>query len=173
MITYLEKPHTKEQIEKILNPIVKQWFFSKFKEFSLPQLYGVLEIHNENNILISAPTGGTKTITCFLSILNELINLSENNLLEDKIYAVYNSPLKALNNDIFFNLVQPLKEMEEMAGKKFGIRIAVRTGDTTASEKQKMSAKAPHILITTPESLAIVLTSTKFIEHLKSTKYLI
>ncbi len=173
MITYLEKPHKKEELDKILNPMIKQWFFSKFKEFSLPQLYGVLEIHNENNILISAPTGSTKTLTSFLSILNELINLSENNMLEDKTYAVYISPLKALSNDIQINLKTPLEEMEKLAEKKFGIRIAVRTGDTTASEKQKMSKKAPHILITTPESLAIVLTSTKFIEHLKSTRYII
>ena len=92
MITKLEKPYKEEEIEEILHPFVREWFFSKFKEFSLPQLDGVMEIHNKNNVLISAPTGGTKTLTAFLSILNELVYLADNNQLEDKIYAVYISP---------------------------------------------------------------------------------
>ena len=93
--------------------------------------------------------------------------------MEDKVYAVYISPLKALNNDISKNLIEPLKEIEEIAGKKLGIRVGVRTGDTTAYEKQKMLKNPPHILITTPESLAIVLSSIKFIEHLKEIQWCI
>ena len=73
MIEYIEDPYKKKDIEKVLHPFVREWFFNKFKEFSIPQLYGVLEIHNNNNILISAPTGATKTLTAFLSILNELV----------------------------------------------------------------------------------------------------
>ena len=109
----MEKPYKPEQINQILNPIVEKWFFTRFKEYSLPQLYGVMEIHSRNNILISAPTGATKTLTGFLSILNELIDSSEKGILEDKIYCVYISPLKALNNDIEKNLVEPLKEIEK------------------------------------------------------------
>ena len=77
MTETIEKPCKPEQINNILNPIIKNWFFTKFKEYSLPQLYGVMEIHSRNNILISAPTGATKTLTGFLSILNELIDSSE------------------------------------------------------------------------------------------------
>ena len=72
MVEHMEKPYKPEQINHILNPIVKKWFFTKFKEYSLPQLYGVMEIHSRNNILISAPTGATKTLTGFLSILKKL-----------------------------------------------------------------------------------------------------
>jgi len=171
MIKTLEKPNTSKQVEKILNPLVKKWFFSRFKEFSLPQLYGVLPIHSRENILVSAPTGATKTLTAFLAILNELVDNAEKGILEDKIYAVYISPLKALNNDISKNLVEPLREIEKIAGKDLGIRVAVRTGDTTPSEKQKMLKNPPHILITTPESLAIVLSSIKFINHLQDVQY--
>jgi len=176
MISKLKKPYKESELNGILHPFVKEWFFSKFKEFSLPQLYSVMEIHNKNNVLISAPTGGTKTLTAFLSILNELVYLADNNLLEDKIYAIYISPLKALSSDIAVNLVNPLKEIKEIAkkhGKKLDIRVGLRTGDTTPSQRQKMSKKAPHIFITTPESLAIVLTTLKFRDSLRDIGYLI
>jgi len=173
MITTMKKPYKAEQITKILNPIVKNWFFTKFKEYSLPQLYGVMEIHSRNNILISAPTGATKTLTGFLSILNDLIDSSEKGILEDKIYCIYVSPLKALNEDIKINLVDPLKEMEKIAGKKLDIRVAVRTGDTTTAERTAMLKKPPHILITTPETLAILLSSKKFVLHLENIEWCI
>ncbi|MDP3727923.1 MAG: ATP-dependent helicase [bacterium] len=173
MITFKEKADTKKDVEGLLHPIVKQWFFSRFQEFSLPQLYGVSEVHARNNILVSAPTGATKTLTAFISILNALVDCSEKGILQEKIYAVYISPLKALNNDIEKNLLGPLEEMEKIAGKKFGIRVAVRTGDTTPTEKQKMLKKVPHILITTPETLALLLSSIKFCEHLKQVEWII
>jgi len=173
MITFLKKPDKEEDILKIFNPHAKEWFLKKFKSFSEPQKYSILRIHNKENILVSSPTGSGKTLTAFLSILNELITLSENNLLEDRIYAIYISPLKALSNDIFFNLEQPLKEIEELADKKFNIRVSVRTGDTSTSEKQKMLKKSPHIFITTPESFSLLLTSVKFMELMRNAKYVI
>ena len=173
MIEYLEKPYKPEQINHILNPIISKWFFSRFKEFSLPQLFGVMEIHSRNNILVSAPTGATKTLTAFLSILNELIDSSEKGILENRVYCVYVSPLRALSEDIKVNLAEPLTEMEKIAGKKLNIRVASRTGDTSASEKAKMLKYPPHILITTPESLAIMLTSIKFRELLKNVEWFI
>ena len=100
MIEYVKKPCRAEDVRKIFNPAVDSWFFSRFKELSLPQLYGVMEIHSRNNILISAPTGATKTLTGFLSILNELIDSSEKGILENKVYCVYISPLRALSEDI-------------------------------------------------------------------------
>ncbi len=173
MITYAEKPYKPEQIRHILNPIIDKWFFTRFKEFSLPQLFGVMEIHSRNNILVSAPTGATKTLTAFLSILNELIDSSEKGILENRVYCIYVSPLRALSEDIKVNLAEPLKEMEKIAGKKLGIRVSTRTGDTSASEKAGMLKNPPHILITTPESLAIMLSSIKFSELLKNVEWFI
>lgn len=176
MIEFIENPRKKEDVKKILHPFVREWFFSKFKEFSLPQLYGVMEVHEGNNVLISAPTGATKTLTAFLSILNELVTLDLAGVLEDKIYAVYISPLKALSGDIQVNLIKPLEEINEIAkknGKELKIRVGLRTGDTTPSERAKMMRKPPHIFISTPESLAISLTTTKFREYMRGVRYCI
>lgn len=88
MITYAKEPHKPQDIKRILNPIVSKWFFSRFEQFSLPQLYGVMEIHSRNNVLVTAPTGATKTLTAFLSILNELIDSEEKGILETE-YTVF------------------------------------------------------------------------------------
>jgi ATP-dependent Lhr-like helicase len=165
------KERKQEEIAGILHPLVKEWFFSRFKEFSLPQKYGVMNVWERKNTLISAPTGGTKTLTAFLGILNYLVTLSEKNELEEKVYAVYTSPLKALSSDIFVNLIRPLEEINKIAEQKGiklqEIRVGLRTGDTSAKERAKMARKAPHIFVTTPESLAILLTSPKFVEKLR------
>ncbi|MFH1210439.1 MAG: DEAD/DEAH box helicase, partial [archaeon] len=173
MLEFKTKPDKESDLKELLHPIVGKWFFSRFKSFSLPQLYGVMEVHKRNNILISAPTGATKTLTGFLSIINELIDLSEKDMLEDRVYCVYISPLKALNNDIEVNLSTPLVEMERVTGRGLGIRVAVRTGDTTTSEKAAMLKHPPHILITTPESLAILLSSSKFVDHLRNVQWVV
>lgn len=173
MITTITEPYEPVHIKSIFHPLLNRWFFGKFKDFSLPQLYGVMEIHSRKNILISAPTGSGKTLTAFLSILNELVDSSEKQILEDKVYCIYVSPLKALGNDIQVNLLKPLQEINELAGKDLGIRVGVRTGDTTAADKAKMLKKTPHILITTPESLAIMITSPKFKEKLTNAQWLI
>jgi ATP-dependent helicase Lhr and Lhr-like helicase len=175
-IEYL-KPASVEETRKILNPVVEEWFFSKFKDFSRTQLYGVKQIHGRKNILVSAPTGGTKTLTAFLSILNYLVDLAMKKELEEKVYAVYCSPLKALSNDIFVNLEQPLKDISELVkGKGLEmqeIRVGLRTGDTKTSDRSKMLRKPPHILVTTPETLAIVLTSGKFVEKLEKLEFIV
>jgi len=173
MISYLTEPNKPVQIKAVLHPFVNQWFFSKFKAFSPPQLFAVYPIHCRQNVLISSPTGSGKTLTAFLSILNELIDSAEKQILEDRVYCIYVSPLKALSSDVSVNLLEPLKEMEEMVGKIFGIRVGLRTGDTTPYEKQKMAKNPPHILITTPESLAIMINSPKFKEKLTKTQWLI
>ena len=171
------KERTPRELKKILHPLVQEWFFSRYKEFSLTQRYGVLPIHEKKNILISAETGGTKTLSSFLAILNQLVTLAEKGELEKKIYAVYTSPLKALSNDIHKNLIEPLEEIYKIAESKDiklqKIRVSLRTGDTTSSEKSKMLKNPPHILVTTPESLAIILTTSKFIEHLRAVEYCI
>ena len=167
MLHYKEKADKEKELEKLLHPLVKKWFFQKFPGFSLPQQYGVMEIHSRKNVLISAPTGATKTLTGFLSILNELVDSAKKGILEDKIYAMYISPLKALNYDIEQNLLGPLREINELNGEDLGIRVAVRTGDTSAYEKSKMTKKPPHIFITTPESIAISLCSPKMRENMR------
>ncbi len=173
MITIKENPDNSHDIKDLLHPYVREWFFKKFKDFSLPQLFAVMEVHSRNNVLVSAPTGSGKTITGFLAILNELIDSSEKGILENRIYAIYISPLKALNNDVQKNLIEPLNEMEEIAKKKFGIKIAVRTGDTSIAERAKMLINPPHIFITTPESFALILNSVKFREHIKNVDWIV
>ncbi|MBI5398226.1 DEAD/DEAH box helicase [Candidatus Woesearchaeota archaeon] len=172
-ITRKEVPDTDETILSSLNPIVKKWFFSRFLSLSLPQKFGVYSIHCRNNILISAPTGATKTLTGFLSILNELADLALSDSLEERTYCIYISPLKALNYDIEHNLKTPLAEIEALAGRTLGIRVAVRTGDTTEKERAGMLKQAPHILITTPESLGILLQSISFRQHLARVEWAI
>ncbi|MFH1591948.1 MAG: ATP-dependent helicase [Candidatus Woesearchaeota archaeon] len=173
MIEFITKPKSDTEIFKTLNPIVRTWFKNKFKTFSDPQKYAIIPIHNKENILVSATTGSGKTLTAFTTILNELITLSEKNKLENRVYAIYTSPLKALANDVQHNLINPLTEMEEQEKKKLGIRIGLRTGDTSPSERQKMLKNPPHILVTTSESLAIILSSPKFSLLIKDAQYFI
>ncbi|MCU0642261.1 MAG: ATP-dependent helicase [archaeon] len=176
IVKYIE-PFTDGEVKAILEPLVAEWFFGKFKDFSLTQRYGVKNIYDRKNILVCAPTGGTKTLTAFLGIINYLVGLSVKKEIENKIYAVYVSPLKALSNDIFVNLITPLREIEELAKKKGiemqPIRVGLRTGDTEAKERAKMRENAPHILVTTPETLAIVLTSPKLVEHLRALEFIV
>jgi ATP-dependent Lhr-like helicase len=171
------KASTPDEIKKVLHPLIREWFFSKFGNFSPSQKFGVLNIWKRKDILISAPTGGGKTLTAFLSIINYLVKLAEKGKLEDKVYALYSSPLKALSNDIHKNLIEPLSEINELAEAKGiklqKIRVGLRTGDTSVSERAKMARKPPHILITTPESLSIILTTKKFVEAFKELEFCI
>lgn len=173
MIEEQTKSYSKKQIYKILHPWVREWFDSKFTDFTPAQKRSIIDIHKKNNILISSPTGSGKTLTAFLSVISELTALAEQEKLEDKVYCIYISPLKALDNDIEKNLDEPLKGIEEIAGRELGIRKAVRTGDTTQYQRQKMLKKPPHILITTPETLSILLVAPKFREKLIGVKYVI
>ena len=178
-ITFLKEQNTDEEIYAILNPVVAQWFRNKFGTFAVPQKFAILPIHSRENILVSSPTGSGKTLTAFMSILNELVDSSLKGILEDRVYCVYVSPLKALSNDILVNLLNPLKEIEDLVQKggsgkgSLGIRVAVRTGDTSVKERSAMLKTPPHILITTPESVAILLSSEKFISHLQKVEWFI
>ncbi len=175
-ITFQKQKFSDTEIFKAMNPLLASWFKERFGSFTEPQRYAILNIHNQENTLITAPTGTGKTLSAFAAILNELISLSEYNQLENKVYCLYISPLRALNNDIQRNLNEPLKEITEKAkkqGKEINVRVAVRTGDTPTSERSKMLRNPPHILITTPESLAILLNSPRFVEHIKEIKWCI
>jgi ATP-dependent helicase Lhr and Lhr-like helicase len=173
------------------DPLVAGWFADKFGEPTEPQRRGWPEIAAGRNTLIAAPTGSGKTLAAFLVCLDDLVDRWRAGMLEQKTYVVYVSPLKALGNDIHRNLEVPLGEMNErlrrsgtpcltgemtngpMSGtgcltypKALGegplpIRAMVRTGDTPASQRQAMLRRPPHILVTTPESLYLLLTSEK------------
>ena len=173
MIEEQTKSYSKKAIFKTLHPWVRQWFDSRFDDFTPAQKKSIIDIHKRNNILISSPTGSGKTLTAFLSVISELTTLAEKDKLEDKVYCIYISPLKALDNDIEKNLDEPLDGIEKIAGKELGIRKAVRTGDTTQYQRQKMLKKPPHILITTPETLSILLVAPKFREKLSHVRYVI
>ena len=177
MIKHLTKPFTGSEIDAILDSDVKSWFYSKFKDYTPAQKYALKEIHDGKNVLISSPTGSGKTLSAFLAVINELVGLSKNGTLEDRVYALYISPLKALNNDIRVNLQEPLDEIAALVERsnpdQQEIRVGVRTGDTTVAERVKQAAKPPHIFITTPESLAILLNSPKMAESLRKVKWVI
>ncbi|MEM3841536.1 MAG: ATP-dependent helicase [Candidatus Micrarchaeaceae archaeon] len=183
MIKYAVKPFDDEESLSVLNPYVRKWFTKNFSELSPPQKYAFKLISESKNLLITAPTGSGKTISGFLSIISRLFDYSTSGKLEDRVYCIYVSPLRALNNDIYRNLTTPLEQIysEIVADKgdriiKENIRkvtIGVRTGDTTQQERRKMLLKPPNILVTTPESLAIILNSKKFIEHLYGLEFII
>ncbi len=155
-----------------------EWFKSRFEEFTPPQLMAIPKIKEGRNVLISSPTGTGKTLAVFLPIIDELLGYAESGLLGDYVYVVYVSPLRALNNDMRKNLIQPVLEIREYVLKTRNldipeIRIGVRTSDTSPTEKSKMLVKPPHILITTPESLAISITAPKFREKLRNVRWVV
>jgi ATP-dependent Lhr-like helicase len=147
------------------HPLLASWFRASFAGATSVQRAGWQRIAAGDDTLISAPTGSGKTLAAFLWALNELCEHAVAGTLEDRVHVVYVSPLKALSNDIEKNLALPLRGVRERAeseGTLLGdIRTAVRTGDTPARERQLQIRHPPHILITTPESLYILLTAEK------------
>ncbi len=150
---------------KWAHPIVREWFLETFGAPTEPQIQGWPAILAGKTTLISAPTGSGKTLAAFMACLERLIDEAANGTLQDELQVLYVSPLKALSNDVQKNLLKPLHEMQQLAKTKGielpEIRVAVRTGDTLARERQAMLKKPPHILVTTPESLYILLTAEK------------
>jgi ATP-dependent helicase Lhr and Lhr-like helicase len=149
----------------LFHPVVQEWFERKFAGPTGAQAEGWPEIAAGRHTLISAPTGSGKTLAAFLICLDRLLRAGFEGKLTDGARVVYVSPLKALSNDVHLNLSVPLQEISQLAADRGltvpEIRIAVRTGDTPAYERQVMARRAPHIWITTPESLYILLTSAR------------
>ncbi len=147
------------------HPLVAEWFTRKFGTPTEPQELGWPHILAGRTTLISAPTGSGKTLAAFLACIDRLVRRALAGDLHDRTEVLYVSPLKALGNDIQKNLEIPLGEILQMAGERGllmpQIRTAVRTGDTLMHERRAMLKCPPHILVTTPESLYILLTAEK------------
>jgi ATP-dependent Lhr-like helicase len=156
--------------------LIQEWF-AGIGEPTEPQKLGWPEIRSGRDVLISAPTGSGKTLAAFLSCLDELVRRARTDDFPDETTVLYVSPLKALSNDIQKNLDRPLADIRELAESQgielAPIRTALRTGDTKASERQRMTRKPPHILVTTPESLYILLTAEKSRQILKTVRTVI
>ncbi len=145
------------------HPAVARWFEQTFGSPTDPQMRGWPAIQSGRHVLISAPTGSGKTLAAFLASLDALFRQGAESHLPDETQVVYVSPLKALSNDIRKNLQEPLSGIRALLGEANGhdidVRAEVRTGDTTAAQRQALIKRPPHILVTTPESLYLLLTS--------------
>src|SRR5215469_7675802 len=159
------------------HPLVRDWFVGRFGTPTEPQLQGWPHILAGKTALISAPTGSGKTLAAFLICIDRLVRKALSGDLIDQTEVLYVSPLKALSNDIRKNLEVPLGEILQLAGQRGllmpEIRTAVRTGDTLAHERRAMLAHPPHILVTTPESLYILLTAARSREVLRTVESVI
>ena len=173
----VDRTYTKDEVMGLMEPLISTWFNERFDDLTIPQAKAIPVIHQRRNVLVSSPTGSGKTLTAFTSIINALTRYSREGTLEERVYCIYVSPLKALANDVNRNLNTPLAEMRELAAERGmdvpDIRVAVRSGDTPQSERQRMVRHPPHILITTPESLALILAAPKFKEAFDRVEWVI
>jgi len=148
---------------ELFHPAVARWFGRTFAAPTDPQLQAWPEIKKQRHTLIAAPTGSGKTLAAFMSAIDDLVRLGVEGHLDDTTHVIYVSPLKALSNDVQRNLQTPLEgiqqELQSLGLPGVNIRTLVRTGDTPASERTAMTKRPPHIVVTTPESLYILLTS--------------
>jgi ATP-dependent helicase Lhr and Lhr-like helicase len=147
------------------HPLVRDWFAATFEATTEPQAQGWPAIRAGDDVLISAPTGSGKTLAAFTLCLDDLVRRATSETLPERTLLVYVSPLKALTNDVRENLEKPLAQLVALASERgqplMPIRTAVRTGDTTPAQRQRMLREPPHVLVTTPESLFILLTAEK------------
>ncbi|UIO98757.1 ATP-dependent helicase [Halobaculum sp. CBA1158] len=169
-----------------LEPAVREWWVEQFGAFvpdnggffTPPQREAIPLIDEGENCLVASPTGSGKTLASFTAVLNDLFR-RERELdggLDDGVRCLYVSPLKSLANDITRNLAEPIDGIAENLadrGHDTEIRQAIRHGDTPDSERRAMLESPPHVLNTTPETLAILLNSPKFKETLRSVEYVV
>ncbi|HEX7489616.1 MAG TPA: DEAD/DEAH box helicase, partial [Anaeromyxobacteraceae bacterium] len=159
------------------HPLVARWFEARFGTPTEPQEAGWPSIQAGRDTLISAPTGSGKTLAAFLACLDRLVRQGLAGALRDETSVLYVSPLKALGNDIEKNLSQPLAELAAAAAAEGRalppVRVMVRSGDTPAARRQAMLRHPPHVLVTTPESFYLLLTSARGRELLRPVRTVI
>jgi ATP-dependent Lhr-like helicase len=167
-----------------LAPVLQEWWVDQFGAFvpenggffTPPQKEAIPLIHEGTNALVAAPTGSGKTLSAFTGIIDELFRRDRDGGLENSVYCLYVSPLKSLANDIHRNLEVPLSGITDRLGERgedVEIRHAIRHGDTSDADRRAMLEETPHILNTTPETLAILLNSPKFREKLRTVEYVV
>ncbi|HEY5055132.1 MAG TPA: DEAD/DEAH box helicase, partial [Acidobacteriaceae bacterium] len=179
-LSTIEPPHFCDAAAAPLawaHPVVREWFLTRFGSATEPQIEGWPAILRDETTLISAPTGSGKTLAAFLVAIDKLLRLAIEGALAPATHVVYVSPLKALSNDVQKNLDGPLAEIQQLAAARGylcpPIRTGVRTGDTLPAERARMLRNPPHILVTTPESLYLLLTAARSREHLRHVRTLI
>ncbi|MFN7805853.1 MAG: DEAD/DEAH box helicase, partial [Planctomycetaceae bacterium] len=159
------------------HPLIQQWFFSRFAGPTEPQQAGWPRIQSGEHTLIAAPTGSGKTLTAFLAAIDRLVREAERGELPQELRVVYLSPLRALSNDMQRNLETPLAEIAQLARELNvpfpGISVGLRTGDTSPRDRARLIRNPPHILVTTPESLFLLLTSPRGRERLQTVETVI
>src|SRR5271170_3959374 len=173
---------TMNSVLDAFHPVVSAWFAERFGAPSPAQNLGwpiiaQCDTPGGHDVLLCAPTGSGKTLAAFMWAINRLIGEAESGALRDEVSVLYVSPLKALANDIRLNLDEPLDGVRRaataMGTNLAAVRAALRTGDTTVKERGAMLRRPPHILVTTPESLYILITSPRFREKLRAVRYVI
>jgi len=162
---------------ELFHPVIQQWFQSRFAAPTEPQQRAWPHLARGEDVLIAAPTGSGKTLTAFLAAIDRLLRQAESGELPNEIRVVYISPLRALSNDMHRNLEVPLAEIlavaEERGLQVGAIRAGLRTGDTSAAQRAAIVKRPPHIFVTTPESLYLMLTSPKAREKLQTVETVI
>src|SRR5512145_3076700 len=154
------------------HPVLQRWWASRFDAPTAAQLEGWRAIREGRHTLIAAPTGSGKTLAAFLTSIDELLKEGiEQGGLPDEVRVIYVSPLKALSADIHKNLAVPRREIHALSPVK--ITAAVRSGDTPQPERAAMLRTPPHILVTTPESLYLLLTAERSRAMLKTARAVI
>ncbi|MFB6311301.1 MAG: ATP-dependent helicase [Salinirussus sp.] len=172
---------TERDVLSLLEPAVRDWWIDEFGGFvpendgifTPPQVEAIPLIHQGENALVCAPTGSGKTLAAFTGIINELFRRARDEELDNAVYCLYISPLKSLANDIHRNLERPLSGIAERVDADVEIRHAIRHGDTDDAARRRMLEETPHILNTTPETLAILLNAPKFREKLAAVEYVV
>ncbi|MFB6137336.1 MAG: ATP-dependent helicase [Halobacteriaceae archaeon] len=180
-----DAPVTDWDVLARLDPAVQEWWVEEFGEyvpandgfFTPPQEGAIPHVHRGENALVAAPTGTGKTLASFCAILNELFVREREAGLENSVYCLYVSPLRALANDVHRNLTRPLEGIRERMAERgqsvSEVRHAIRHGDTPDAERRRMLHETPHVLNTTPETLAILLNAPSFREKLRTVEYVV
>ncbi|MFB6146933.1 MAG: ATP-dependent helicase [Halobacteriaceae archaeon] len=163
------------------HPALADWWVDRFGDhvaangglFTAPQRGAIPEIDDGAHTLVAAPTGSGKTLSAFASVLDDLVRRDRADDLPDGVFCVYISPLKSLANDVHRNLDAPLSDVADRVDGDLAVRQAIRHGDTGDAERRRMTEEPPHVLNTTPETLAILLCAPRFREHLRSVEYVV